>query len=264
LYFVIPDTFHKLVNQWENVLVSMVKTKRNFAKKKVKSFPRHTAVWVKPMFRITPEAFNAVYVGPALGSASLLSDHDMVASYGKGTIGVPVIGVVKATGLRVRAHKTDNLGSAPPLDREDPDHAVSLEDAENYDLACGSPTAFALSMSAKRGLVAFHGSVKRLPAFFLQGKNSPYQTEEPLHGWLGSSDPETHPVDRDSEHKKFKKSSLGCLREPTGIPNGSPAVSPAATAAFKSPIGKLPCTGIRALRTTLHDQNILHILVRFG
>jgi len=242
----------------------MIKPERNFAKKKVKSFSGHTTVRIKPMFRITPEAFNAIDVGSAFWSPGLFSDHDMVASDGKGTIGVPVVGVIEATGLCVGADKPDNLAAASPLDREDPDHAISLEDAEDYDLACGSPTSFALSMPAKRGLVAFHGPIKRLLAFFLKGKNSPYQTEEPLHRGLGNLNSKAHPVNRNSKHKKLKKSSLGCVRESTGIPDGSPAVSPAATAAFKPPVSKMPCTGIRALRTASHDQNILHVLVRFG
>lgn len=242
----------------------MIESERNFAKKEVKSFSGYTAVRVKPMFRITPEAFDAVNVGSALGSSGLFSDHDMVASDCKGAIGVPVVSVVEAPGLRVRADKPDNLASASPLDREDPDHAVSLEDAEDDYFTCGSPPAFALSMPAKRGLVAFHGPLKRLPAFFLKGKHRPYQTKEPLHGGLGNLNPKTHPVDRNSKHKKLKKSSLGCVRESTGIPDGSPAVSSATTAAFKSSVGKMPCTGIRALRTASHDQNILHILVRFG
>ena len=233
----------------------MIKPERNFTKKKMKSFSGCSTVRIKPMLRITPEAFDAVYVGSALGPSSLFSDHDMVASDGQGPIGVPVIGVVETAGLSVRADKPYNLGSASPLDRENPDHAVSLKDAQDYDLACGSPTAFALSMPAKRGLVAFHGPMKRLPAFFFKGKYGPYQTEKPLHGGLGNPNPKTHPVDRYSKHKKLEKPSLGCVSESTGIPNGSPAVSFAATAAFKSPVGKLPCTGIRTLRTASHDQN---------
>lgn len=196
------------------------------------------------MFRITPEAFDAVYVGSALGSPGLFSDHDMVASDGERAIGVPVVSVVQAAGLRVRADEPYDLGPASPLDREDPDRAISLEDAQDYDLACGSPTAFALPMPAKRGLIAFHGAMEGLPAFFLKGEHGTNQTEEPLHRRLGDPDPKPHPVDRNPKHEKLKKTSLGCVRESTGIPNGSPAVSSAATAAFESPVGKMPCTGI--------------------
>jgi hypothetical protein len=69
------------------------------------------------MFRITPEAFNAVARGSPLGSASLFSDHDMVASDGKGTIGMPVVGVVEAARPRVCADKSDHLAAASSLDR---------------------------------------------------------------------------------------------------------------------------------------------------
>lgn len=258
------DTLHKLVNQGEYVFCPMIEPERNFTKKKMKSFSGCSTVRVKPMFRITPEAFDAVYVGSALGSSGLFSDHDVVASNGQRPVGVPVVGVVEAPGLRVGADKPDYLGAATSLDREYPDHAITLEDAQDYDLACGSPTAFALSMPAKRGLVAFHGPLKRLPAFFLKGKNSPYQTKEPLHGGLGDLNPKTHPVDRNAKDKKLKHPPLGRVRESTRIPYGSPTVSPAATAAFEPPVGKTPCTGIRALRATSHDQNILHLLVRFG
>jgi hypothetical protein len=161
---------------------------------------------------------------------------------------------------------TSRITSPPlrPWTGEYLDPAVSLEDADDYNLACGSPTAFALPMPAKRGLVAFYGSLKGLPACFLKGNHRPYQTEEPRHRGLGNWHPETHPVDRNAQDKKLQQPSLGCVRKSTGIPYASPTVSSAATAALEPPVGKTPCTGTRTLRAASHDQNILHFLVRFG
>ncbi len=122
------------------------------------------------MFSITPEALDAVDMTAALGPSSLFSDHDMVASYGKGTGGVPVVGVVEALGFRVFIDESDHLGADPSLNRKDTNLAVFLEDAKHNDFACGTPTAFALPAPAKCGLIALHGTLEGLPTLFLEAR----------------------------------------------------------------------------------------------
>ena len=235
----------------------MVEPERNFTKKKMKSFSRHSTVWIEPMFCITPKAFDAVNVSSPLRSFCFLAHHDAVSSHGKRPIGMPVVGVVEAARLRVHADKTDDLAPFASLNRKHPDRAVTLEDAEYNDLACRSPASFARSTPAKRGLIAFYASVKGLSAFFLNSENGLYQAKKPLHGRPGSSNPEAHPVDRYAQDEKLKEPPLDSVRESTGIPNGSPGVSKAATTALKSSIGKVPCTAKITFRATSHDQNIL-------
>ena len=253
-----------LVNQGENVCVSVVETERNFSQKKMKSFSWHAPVWIEPMFGITPKPFDAVYMGSAFRPSGFLSDHDMVSPDCKGPVSLPGVSVIKAARFRMLPYKADHLTALAPLDRKYPDPPVTLMDAENDDLTGGTPTPFALPVPAKRGLVAFHRPFKGDPAFLLEGEHGPYQAKESLYGRRGNPNPEAHPVDRNAQDKKFKQPPFGCLRYSAGIPYRSPAVSSAAPPAFISSIGKVPGTSITTFRTPSHDQNILHFLVRFG
>ena len=242
----------------------MVETERDFSKKKMKKFSRHSTVRIKPMFCITPKALDAVDVSSAFGSSGLLPDHNMISTDGKGPVGMPVIGIIQAAGSGVLSDQPDHLTALAPLNRKDPDSAVSLQDAENDDLACGSPATFARSTPAKRGLVAFYGTLKWLPALFLKSKHGPYEAKKSFNRRSGNLDTETHPVDRYAQNEKLKESFLSGFRKSTGIPNRSPGVSVSATTAFESAVGQSPSPGIRTFRTPSHDQNILHDLVRFG
>jgi len=242
----------------------MVETKRNFSQKKMKSFSWHSTVGIEPMFGITPKTFDTVYMSSAPRPSGFLSDHNMVPPDCKGSVSLPVVSVIKAAGFRMLPYKLDHLTALAPLDRKYPDHAVTLQNAQNNDLTCSTPTPFALPVPAKRRLVAFHRPFKGNPAFLLEGEHSPYQTKESLCGRLGNLNPKTHPVDRNAQDKKFKQPPFCCLRKSTRIPYRRPLVSSAASPTFISPIGKFPSTSIITFRTTSHDQNILHFLVRFG
>ena len=263
LNFRVVDTLHKLVNQGENVLIPMIEPEGNFTQINMKEFSGYSTVRIEPMFSITPEALNAVYMTASLGPSSLFSDHDMVASYGKGTVGMPVVSVVEAPGFRVLFDESGHLGAAPSLNREDTNLAVSLEDAEHNDFACGTPTAFALPAPAKRGLVALHGTLEGLSALFLEGQCRPCQTKESFDGRKRGVNPEAHPVNRDAQNEQLKQSPLRSLRKPAGIPHGNPAVTFTTTAALESAVSKVPRPFATASRTTPHGQTILRDLVRF-
>jgi len=215
------------------------------------------------MFSITPEALDAVYMTASLGPSSLFSDHDMVASYGKGTVGMPVVRVVEAPRFRVHFDESDHLGAAPSLNRKNTNLAVSLEDAEHNDFACGTPTAFALPAPAKRGLVALHGTFEGLSALFLKGQGRPGQTKESLDGSKRGVNPEAHPVNRDAQNEQLQQPPLRSLRKPAGIPHGNPAVTSTTTAALESTVSQMPRPFTTAFRTVSHGQTILHDLVRF-
>jgi len=263
LNFTVADTLHELVNQGENVFIPMIEPEGNFTQINMKEFSGYSTVRIEPMFSITPEALNTVYMTAALGPSSLFSDHDMVASYGKGTVGVPVVGVVEAPGFRVFFDESDHLGAAPSLNRKDTNLAVSLEDAEHNDFTCGTPTAFALPAPAKRGLVALHGTLEGLSALFLEGQGRPGQTKESFDGRKRSVNPEAHPVNGDAQNEQLQQPPLRSLRKPAGIPYGNPAVTFTATAALNSTVSKVPRPFVTAFRTASHGQTILHDLVRF-
>ena len=263
LNFRVADTLHELVNQGENVFISVIEPEGNFTQINMKEFSGDSTVRIEPMFSITPEALNAVYMTASLGPSSLFSDHDMVASYGKGTIGVPVVRVVEAARFRLFFDESDHLGAGPSLNRKDTNLAVSLEDAEHNDFACGTPTAFALPAPTKRGLVALHGTFEGLSALFLKGQGRPGQTKESLDGSKRGVHTEAHPVNRDAQNEQLKQPPLRSLRKPAGIPHGNPTVTLIAMAALESTVGKVPRPFATAFRTASHGQTILHDLVRF-
>jgi len=215
------------------------------------------------MFSVTPEAFDAIYMGSTLGSACLLAHNDVIATQRKGGISTPLIGVVKAAGPGMLPDKIYYNPAFASLDRENPDHAVALENANNNNLTGGTPTTLTLSIAAKRGLVAFNLTGKRLSAIFLKGKHGPYQTKKSQYRRLGDRNPEAHPVNGYAKNKELKKPSLGGIREPARIPHGLPNVPLATTTALETAIAKEPCSTKITSRTTSHDQNILHFLVRF-
>jgi len=242
----------------------MVETERNFPQKKMKSFSWHSTVGIEPMFGVTPKTFDAVYMSSAFRPSGFLSHHNMVSPNCKRPVSLPVVGVIKAAGFRMRPYQFDHLTACAPLDRKYPYHAVTLQDAQNNDLTGSTPTPLAFPVPAKCALIAFHRPFKGNPAFLLEGEHSSYQTKESLCGRLGNFNPKTHSVDRDAQDKKFKQPPFRCLVDSTGIPYRRPVVSSATPPTFISSIGKMPSTSIATLRTTSHDQNILHFLVRFG
>jgi len=229
----------------------------------MKKFSGYSSVRIEPMFRITPETLNAVNVTASPGPSSLFSDHDMIASYGKRTVSVPVVRVVETPRFRVCCDQSDHLGADPSLNRKNTNLAVSLEDAKYNDFPCGTPTAFALPVPAKRGLVALHGPREGLSALFLKGQSRPDQTEESLDGSQRDAYPEAHPVNRDAQNEQLKQTSLGRLGKTAGIPHGNPAVPSTTTSALESTVRKVPGPFTTTFRTASHGQNILHDLVHF-
>ena len=64
----------------------------------MEKFPRHSFIGIQPILGITPEPLYAIDMASTLGSTTIFPGHDMISPYGKGTIGLPLVGVVK-TGL---------------------------------------------------------------------------------------------------------------------------------------------------------------------
>jgi hypothetical protein len=74
----------------------MVKPPFHFFQGEVEVFPGHTTVMIEPVFRLRPEALNAIEMIAAFRSALRLSDDHMVtADIDKG-ICVPIIGILQA------------------------------------------------------------------------------------------------------------------------------------------------------------------------
>ena len=116
----------------------MIESERNFSQKKMKVFTGYSTVGIKPIFGITPEPLDTIYVRSSLGSSSFLSYHDMISSNSKRTIGMPVIGIVQAAGFCMFSHQLDNLFPLATLNWKYFYFAVALKDSQNNCFTCCS------------------------------------------------------------------------------------------------------------------------------
>lgn len=111
------------------------------------------------MFGITPKYFDAVYMGATFRSSGFLSNRDMVSPDCEGPLSLPVVGVIKAVGFRMRPYKFDHLTALTPLDRKYLTIPLRFRMPRTMILPRKYPR-FSLPVPAKCGLVAFHGPFK--------------------------------------------------------------------------------------------------------
>lgn len=89
----------------------------------------------------------------------------MFAAHREPSVSLPVVGVVEAARAGVLDHEPLDSATPAPLNREDPRHTVTLEDAEHDHLAGGAPAAFPVAVAAKHRLVALGSPSERLGTF---------------------------------------------------------------------------------------------------
>ena len=61
--------------QLKKCFIAVVEAVRNFTRIEMEQFLKHATVGIEPVFGITPEAFNAIYMLVAFRLASSFSDH---------------------------------------------------------------------------------------------------------------------------------------------------------------------------------------------
>ncbi len=203
----------------------MIEPERNLSKKKMEKFPRHPSILIQPILGITPEPLYAVDMASTLGSTTIFPDHDMISPYGKGTIGSPLVGVVKTPRLSMFSNKPDDFFTLSSLNRKYFYHTVTLKNTKNYNFATRTSATLALSTPTKSGLIAFYDTLKGLSALLFYGKHSPYRTKELLYRSFRYWHSKSQPVDWNTENKEFQKSSFDTIRYSTGIPYRGPCVS---------------------------------------
>src|SRR5205085_8671785 len=109
----------------------MIETERKFSQVKVEKLLWYSAIHIEPMLSITPEAFNAIEMVSSFRTASLFSDHHMMATHAQRSIGVPIIGVIQTPWFGVLSHESFNDLARASGDRKHSDYAVALKDAED-------------------------------------------------------------------------------------------------------------------------------------
>ena len=162
----------------------------------------NSTIRVQPMFGIAPEAFDTVNIGSSLGYSFAFIDNHVNTTQVKGSIGMPVIGVVKAAGRGVPGDQRQNLGSASRRHREGNNLPVSLINAENNRLSGSSPASVSGAVSTKHGFIHLERSTVRteqLQAVLV--KTDPELLVEALHSLLAHAHQKAKPVDRHTRQK---------------------------------------------------------------
>jgi len=119
---------------------------------------RDTSILIKPVFGKTPETFNSIKMITPLGLAFLFGNYYMITSYGQRTVGVPIISIVKATGLYMLVNYFQEIFSASGRNRESKNLAISLIHTKYHMFSRRSPASFAGTPPSKHSLVHFYFS----------------------------------------------------------------------------------------------------------
>lgn len=234
----------------------MVEPIANLPQVNMKEFAVHSAVWIQPVFGVTPEAFYAVYVIPAFGLSLLFPHDNMVSPHSQRRISMPVVRVVETPRPCGASHQPDHFTPLSSLHREHADLPVSLKYPEDDDLASCSPSSLSSPMPAKCSLIALDRSLEGFPTLLLHGKAGSDQSKEALHGWTGCLDSKPHPIDRDTQDEELDKPALADIRETDRFPHSGMSISPSATTTPQAAIRKLPCSTISTFRTSSHTWTI--------
>ena len=88
----------------DQVFVPVIKPPFDLFEVEMEVLPGHPTVWVEPGLGIGPEAFDAVEMVPALGSALVFRDGHVIASHSERSIRMPVIRVIEAARLGMLGH----------------------------------------------------------------------------------------------------------------------------------------------------------------
>lgn len=81
------------------IFLFMVETKFDFFEVEMKILSGNATILIKPMFSITPETFNPIYMSSPFWGAFVFAHHYMVPPHRKRSISIPVIGIVKTARL---------------------------------------------------------------------------------------------------------------------------------------------------------------------
>ena len=227
----------------------MIKAKRDFAQVKMEKLLRHSAIHIKPMLGIAPEAFNAIDVVSAAGSPFLLADDDMLAAHCQRSVSLPVIRVVEAARQCVSDDQAGQLNTPSPFDREYPHQAVAFEDAEDNDFAGSAPTSFTRSVAAKHRLIALNCTIERLGAFFGMAEHLAYHAIESFNRRRACQSMKAKAVRRHAQDEVINKPPLGGLAQARSSPCTTVGVATLAAAALKAPISQRPCPMMSTTRT---------------
>ena len=223
----------------------------------------HSAILIQPMFRVTPETFDAVHVVPAHWSAFLFSDDHMVASHRKLPVRLIIVRKVQRPRLRLAFHFPHDGLVFPIRNDRDPHLPVSFENAEHQHLSRRTPAPFPLTASSKGRFVNFKVAQERFKAFFFLRHAPPCASEESLRRSVRARQSEPRSEYGNAKREVFQKLSLRRFAHAVRSPYAPLAREPIpASSTLSSAVKELPQTAASALRTSYSHDTIVSSLVR--
>lgn len=238
----------------------MIKAEGDFAQVEMEKLLRHSAIHVKPMFGIAPEAFDAVDVVSTARSPLLFADDEMLAAHGQRSVSLPLVRLVEAARQGVPDDQAFKFLSPSSGDGKDTHHAMALEDAEDDDFACCSPATLPLARAAKHRLIALNRAVERLRAFFSQTEYLTQQAIESFYGRRACQRMETQTISWHTQDKVINEVSLGCFTQARSSPETRVGVATQAAATLTASVGQRPCP-VMSTTWTRAAHNSLILLI---
>ena len=227
----------------------MIETERNFRRIKMEKLLGHSPIVIKPMFRITPEAFDAINVVSSFGFPLLFSDDDMISTKSERGVSIPVVSIIQAPWFRMAADQLSDNPILSPREREDSYNTITLKNTQNDDLPGSSPTAFSRAFSSESRFVAFNYAFKRLRTFLRDTQYFSDRSKKSLRGRPRCRPTESEPVSWYTPYKAFKELFLCLIRYTKRIPDTLEDVAGTTVPAFKSAIAQGPCPAVSTLWT---------------
>ena len=161
----------------------------------------HSAILIKPVFGITPEPLNAVNMISAFRPPIFFFNDNMIAAKAQRSIGVPIIGIVKAARFGIFLNKRNKCFCFAGGHWNDSDISIAFHHSKNQNFSASAPTAFTLSMAAKYGLIAFNYAFQNRLTLFSKTQCGSNRSEELLYSFAVAQFFETQAVGGHSQNK---------------------------------------------------------------
>src|SRR6056297_143459 len=205
------------------------------------------------MFGVAPVTFDSVDVFSTFRAALLFADDNVATAHPERRIGLPLVGVVETARRGLRNDFFNDFSVVTRADRRDADDPITLENAENDDLAGCAPTTQAGAMSAEGGLVELEMTEQGFTEVLSVCTSCSGQPVEPLSGRCADLDSKAQAVDRHAENEALQQPGFGRLRQAAEIPDFARFGNDSTICAFNTTIGEPAGPVFTAFKTLCHN-----------
>lgn len=234
--------------------MSVVKPIANSPQIKMGKLFRYSTVGMKPVFRITSEAFDPVDVIPPLWFPFLFADYNMITANRQRNICMPGIGIIQTAWLGVGHNHFNDLFFLSPFYWKHLDFPVPLQNPQDNHFPGSTPATLARSAAPEGAFITFHRFFKRFPKLLFIGATSTYQPGKSLdNGWVGVI-PKPQPVSVYTIYKQLYEFPFGHFRQTTGHPYTGLSVTRSTRTGCIPAVTKFPAPLISTLRSPSHTR----------